>query len=67
MKDIIKDLIKDTLKKNFKDVSFDYELIEVNLCKNKKFDKDFLLKLSTGLAYLVGNPNFDSMTGKYYA
>ena len=37
---------------------------EVN---NKKFDKDFLIKLSTGLAYLVGNPNFDSMTGKYYA
>ena len=37
---------------------------EVN---NKKFDKDFLVKLSTGLAYLVGTPNFDSMTGKYYA
>ena len=35
--------------------------------KNKKFDKDFLVKLSTGLAYLIGNPNFDSMTGKYYA
>ena len=34
---------------------------------NKKFNKDFLVKLSTGLAYLVGNPNFDSMTGKYYA
>ena len=34
---------------------------------NKKFDKDFLVKLSTGLAYLVGNPNFDSMTNKYYA
>ena len=26
---------------------------------NKKFDKDFLVKLSTGLAYLIGNPNFD--------
>ena len=34
---------------------------------NKKFDKDFLIKLSTGLAYLVGNPNFDSMSGKFYA
>ncbi len=34
---------------------------------NKKFDKDFLVKLSTGLAYLVGIPNFDSMSGKYYA
>ena len=35
--------------------------------KNRKFDKDFLVKLSTGFAYLVGNPNFDSMTDKYYA
>ena len=34
---------------------------------NKKFDKDFLVKLSTGFAYLVGNPNFDSMTDKFYA
>ena len=34
---------------------------------NKKFDKDFLVKLSTGLAHLVGTPNFDSMSGKYYA
>jgi len=34
---------------------------------NKKFDKNFLVKLSTGFAYLVGNPNFDSMTDKYYA
>jgi len=34
---------------------------------HNKFDKDFLVKLSTGLSYLVGNPNFDSMTGKYYA
>ena len=37
---------------------------EVN---NKRFDKEFLVKLSTGLAYLIGNPNFDSMSGKYYA
>ena len=32
-----------------------------------KINDTFLVKLSTGLAYLVGNPNFDSMTGKYYA
>ena len=32
-----------------------------------KIDETFLVKLSTGLAYLVGNPNFDSMTAKYYA
>ena len=35
--------------------------------KNAKFDKDFLVKLSTALAYLVGLPNFDSMSDKYYA
>ncbi len=35
--------------------------------KNKKFDKDFLVKLSTALAHLVGIPNFDSMSEKYYA
>ena len=35
--------------------------------KNNKFDKEFLVKLSTSLAYLVGTPNFDSMSGKYYA
>ena len=35
--------------------------------KNSKFDKDFLVKLSTAFAYLVGLPNFDSMSGKYYA
>ena len=35
--------------------------------KNKKFDKDFLVKLSTALAHLVGVPNFDSMSEKYYA
>ena len=34
---------------------------------NKKFDNEFLVKLSTGLAYLVGNPNFYSMTNQYYA
>ena len=27
----------------------------------------FLIKLSTAIAYLVGNPNHDSMAGKYYA
>ena len=35
--------------------------------KNSKFDKDFLVKLSTALVYLVGLPNFVSMTEKYYA
>ena len=27
----------------------------------------FLVKLSTAIAYLLGNPNYDAMAGKYYA
>jgi protein CsiD len=34
---------------------------------NSKMDDNFLVKLSTSIAYLIGNPNHDSMTGKYYA
>ena len=34
---------------------------------NSKINDTFLVKLSTAIAYLVGNPNHDSMTGKYYA
>ena len=30
-------------------------------------DDNFLVKLSTAIAYLIGNPNHDSMTNKYYA
>ncbi len=55
-----------TLNKIIKDRNTGTVVIEPNV-NNKKFDKDFLVKLSTGLAYLVGNPNFDSMSGKYYA
>ena len=32
-----------------------------------KIDDKFLVKLSTAIAYLIGNPNHDSMAGKYYA
>ena len=32
-----------------------------------KIDEIFLVKLSTAVAHLIGNPNHDSMTGKYYA
>ena len=55
-----------TLIEILKDRNTGTVIIEPEI-NNKKFDKDFLLKLSTGLAYLVGVPNFDSMSGKYYA
>ena len=35
--------------------------------QDNSFDDFFLVKLSTAIAYLIGNPNFDSMAGKYYA
>ena len=34
---------------------------------SKKYNADFLVKLSTALTHLVGVPNFDAMHGKYYA
>ena len=35
--------------------------------KSNKIDNHFLIKLSTAVTHLLGNPNFDSMAGKYYA
>ena len=54
------------LKKILNDRNTGTVIVEPEI-NNKKFDKDFLVKLSTGLAYLVGTPNFDSMSSKYYA
>ena len=34
---------------------------------NSKIDDVFLVKLSTAVAHLIGNPNHDAMAGKYYA
>ena len=58
--------LSNSLSKIIKDRKSGTAVIQPEI-NNKKFDKDFLLKLSTGIAYLVGNPNFDSMTAKYYA
>ena len=35
--------------------------------QNKNLDDNFLIKLSTAIIHLIGIPNHDSMTGKYYA
>ena len=32
-----------------------------------KINSEFLVKLSTAVAHLIGNPNHDSMAGKFYA
>ena len=34
---------------------------------NTNIDDVFLVKLSTAIAHLIGNPNYDSMAGKFYA
>ena len=34
---------------------------------SSKIDHTFLIKLSTAITHLIGNPNHDSMAGKYYA
>jgi len=64
--DCLKNKLSETLKDILNDRASGTVIVEP-LIKDKKFDKDFLIKLSTCLAYLVGIPNFDSMTGKYYA
>ena len=64
--EVFENKLSETLIKTLNDQNTGTVIVEPEI-KNKKFDKDFLVKLSTGLAYLVGNPNFDSMTDKYYA
>ena len=34
---------------------------------NHKINDNFLVKFSTAISHLIGNPNHDLMTGKYYA
>ena len=34
---------------------------------SSKINSEFLVKLSTAVAHLIGNPNYDSMARKYYA
>ena len=64
--DIFSGKLSKTLFETLKDRNTGVVIINPDI-KNSKFDKDFLVKLSTALAHLVGLPNFDSMTGKYYA
>ena len=64
--EVFENKLSKTLVKILNDRETGTAIVEPEI-NSKKFDKDFLVKLSTGLAYLVGNPNFDSMTGKYYA
>ena len=64
--EVFENKLSETLIEILNDRETGVAIIEPEI-SNKKFDKEFLVKLSTGLAYLVGNPNFDSMTNQYYA
>jgi len=64
--EVFENKLSKTLVKILNDRNTGTVIVELEV-RNKKFDKEFLVKLSTGLSYLIGNPNFDSMSGKYYA
>ena len=64
--EVFENKLSKTIVEILKDRNTGTVIVEPQIDK-KKFDKDFLVKLSTGFDYLVGNPNFDSMSNKYYA
>jgi protein CsiD len=64
--EVFENKLSSTLVKILNDRNTGTVIVEPEV-SNKKFDKEFLVKLSTGLSYLIGNPNFDSMADKYYA
>ena len=39
----------------------------LEICTSPDLNKDDLIKVSTAVSHLLGQPNFDSMSGKYYA
>ena len=39
----------------------------LEICTSPDLNKDDLIKVSTAVSHLLGLPNFDSMSGKYYA
>ena len=58
LSELINSILKDRAKGCF--------ILKTNI-QNKKIDKNFLVKLSTAITHLIGVPNHDSMSGKYYA
>ena len=64
------DLADSKLGKLFKEILHDRSTGCFTISpKNKDFklDDNFFVKFSTAVAHLLGNPNHDAMTGKYYA
>ena len=59
--------IKDLYKKILTDRNYGAFVVGPEKFNTEVTDDKFLVKLSTAFTHLVGLPNFDSMTGKYYA
>ena len=64
--DLTKNSLGNFLKKNIKKRELGCVIIKTNK-ENKNINDTFLTKLSTALVHLIGIPNHDSMTAKYYA
>ena len=64
--DLTQNKLKKLINTILKDRNTGCFLLKINN-ENKKIDDNFLVKLSTAVAHLIGIPNHDSMYGKYYA
>ena len=64
--DLSENKLSKLLNKIIRDRSLGCFIVSVKN-QNSNIDDVFLVKLSTALAYLIGNPNHDLMAGKYYA
>jgi len=64
--DLTQNKLSKLINSILKDRSTGCFVLKTNIL-NKKIDENFLVKLSTAITHLIGVPNHDSMSGKYYA
>ena len=64
--DLTQNKLSNLLKKTIRDRKLGCFIISFEE-QNTNINEIFLIKLSTAIAHLIGNPNHDSMAGKYYA
>ena len=64
--DLTQNKLSKLINSILKDRSTGCFVLKTNIL-NKKIDENFLVKLSTAITHLIGAPNHDSMSGKYYA
>ena len=64
--DLTQNKLSKLINSILKDRSTGCFVLKTNIL-NKKIDENFLVKLSTAITHLIGVPNHDSMSEKYYA